>query len=91
MISVLSRLETYNKTYLNISILKLVRRTVNAVTIMDLTSVTKMDVILDSTSIMTPSCVTVSVLMNVMCRRIINNVTFKPMFYNVYISRMVSI
>ena len=46
--------------YINISILKFVRRAVNAVTIMDLTSVTKMDVILASTSMTTPSCVTVS-------------------------------
>ena len=66
-------------------ILKLVRRTVNAVTIMDLISVTRMDVLLASTSMMAASCVTVSVLMTVMCRPL-NNSALKQVFYNVYIS-----
>ena len=61
------------------------RRTVHAVTIMGLTNVTRMDVLLAFTSMMAASCVTVSVLMTVMCRPL-NNSALKQMFYNVYIS-----
>ena len=69
-------------------ILKLVRRTVNAVTIMDLISVTRVDVLLASTSMMAASCVTVSVLMTVIGRPLNNSATMKQVFYNVYISQM---
>ena len=54
---------------------------------MDLTNVTRMGVLLASTSMMAASCVTVSVLMTAMCIPL-NNSALKQVLYNVYISKM---